>query len=60
MGSSFHWADALDAMVELIKDEVKSNIDRMAQDIIAMQEIIWETKPDLIVETGIVHGGSDI
>lgn len=28
------------------------------QDIIAMQEIIWETKPDLIIETGIAHGGS--
>jgi cephalosporin hydroxylase len=24
----------------------------------AMQEIIWEVKPDLIVETGIAHGGS--
>src|SRR5205809_1090266 len=28
------------------------------QDVIAMQEIIWETKPDLIIETGIAHGGS--
>lgn len=28
------------------------------QDIIAMQEIIWEVKPDLIIETGIAHGGS--
>lgn len=28
------------------------------QDMIAMQEIIWELKPDLIVETGIAHGGS--
>lgn len=28
------------------------------QDMIAMQEIIWEIKPDLIVETGIAHGGS--
>jgi len=28
------------------------------QDIIAMQEIIWQIKPDLIVETGIAHGGS--
>jgi cephalosporin hydroxylase len=25
-----------------------------------MQEIIWRTKPDLIVETGIAHGGSII
>ena len=28
------------------------------QDLAAMQEIIWETKPDLIIETGIAHGGS--
>ncbi len=28
------------------------------QDIIAMQEIIWQVKPRLIVETGIAHGGS--
>lgn len=28
------------------------------QDIIAMQEIIWRVKPDLIIETGIAHGGS--
>jgi cephalosporin hydroxylase len=28
------------------------------QDLIAMQEIIWEIKPDLIIETGIAHGGS--
>lgn len=28
------------------------------QDIVAMQELIWSVKPDLIVETGIAHGGS--
>jgi len=28
------------------------------QDIIAMQEIIWDIKPDLIIEAGIAHGGS--
>lgn len=28
------------------------------QDLLAMQEIIWEVKPDLIIETGIAHGGS--
>ncbi|MFA6190598.1 MAG: cephalosporin hydroxylase family protein [Candidatus Staskawiczbacteria bacterium] len=27
------------------------------QDIIAMQEIIWNIRPDLIIETGIAHGG---
>ena len=30
------------------------------QDIIALQEIIWKTKPDLIIETGIARGGSII
>lgn len=28
------------------------------QDIIAIQEIIWRIKPDLIIEIGIAHGGS--
>ncbi len=28
------------------------------QDIVAIQEIIWKVKPDLIIETGIAHGGS--
>ena len=28
------------------------------QDTYAMQELIWKVKPDLIIETGIAHGGS--
>ena len=28
------------------------------QDMVAMQEIIWNIQPDLIIETGIAHGGS--
>lgn len=28
------------------------------QDIVALQEIIWRVKPDLVFETGIAHGGS--
>lgn len=28
------------------------------QDMVAVQEIIWKTRPDLIIETGIAHGGS--
>jgi cephalosporin hydroxylase len=28
------------------------------QDIVAMQELIWALQPDLIIETGIAHGGS--
>lgn len=28
------------------------------QDIVAMQQLVWEVKPDLIIETGIARGGS--
>ncbi|WP_438362378.1 cephalosporin hydroxylase family protein [Pseudomonas gingeri] len=28
------------------------------QDMVAMQELIWDIKPDLIIEAGIAHGGS--
>jgi cephalosporin hydroxylase len=28
------------------------------QDIVASQELIWKIRPDLIIETGIAHGGS--
>lgn len=28
------------------------------QDMIVMQELIWSLQPDLIIETGIAHGGS--
>ena len=28
------------------------------QDILAMQELIWRVQPDLVIETGIAHGGS--
>jgi cephalosporin hydroxylase len=31
---------------------------QLPQDIMATQEIIWDVKPDLIIETGIAHGGS--
>jgi len=30
------------------------------QDIVAVQELIWSIKPDLVIETGIAHGGSII
>lgn len=28
------------------------------QDIVALQELVWRVRPDLIIETGIAHGGS--
>jgi len=33
---------------------------QLPQDIIAMQELIWEIKPDLIIETGVARGGSTV
>jgi cephalosporin hydroxylase len=28
------------------------------QDMLAMQEILWTVKPDLVIEAGVAHGGS--
>ncbi len=28
------------------------------EDIVGIQELIWSTKPDTIIETGVAHGGS--
>lgn len=28
------------------------------QDMVAIQELVWRVRPDLIIETGIAHGGS--
>jgi len=39
-------------------DWLSRPIIQIPQDIFALQEIIWQTKPDLIIETGIAHGGS--
>lgn len=54
---------------DFFRESVKSNysynfewlsrpIIQYPQDIVATQEIIWKVKPDLIIETGIAHGGS--
>ncbi len=34
------------------------SIIQFPQDIVAMQELIWEVKPDCIIETGVARGGS--
>ncbi len=31
---------------------------QMPADIVAMQEVVWRSKPDVIVETGVARGGS--
>jgi cephalosporin hydroxylase len=33
---------------------------QLPQDILAMQELIWRVRPDLVIETGIARGGSTI
>ena len=50
---------------ESIKDRYSYNfswltrpIIQYPQDIVAFQEIVSSVKPDLIIETGIAHGGS--
>jgi cephalosporin hydroxylase len=52
-------------MVDLTRLDYEYNFDmlgrpiiQMPQDMVAMQEIIWAVKPNLIIETGIAHGGS--
>lgn len=52
-------------MLESIKTKYSYNFEWLGrpiiqypQDMVAMQELIWSVKPDLIIETGIAHGGS--
>ena len=33
---------------------------RYPQEIVAVQELIWDVKPDLIIETGVAHGGQAV
>lgn len=56
---------ARDFTVESMRSQYSYNFTWMGrpiiqypQDMIAMQEIIWKVQPDLIIETGIAHGGS--
>ena len=52
-------------LAESIKAKYSYNFDWLSrpiiqypQDIVAVQELIWSIEPDLIIETGIAHGGS--
>lgn len=54
-----------DFFVQTVKEDYSYNffwmgrpIIQYPQDIQMMQELIWSVKPDLIIETGIAHGGS--
>ena len=55
----------MDFMIETAKTNYSYNFSWMGrpiiafpQDMIAMQELIWKVQPDLIIETGVAHGGS--
>jgi cephalosporin hydroxylase len=58
-------ADSIDWMVKTGKYKYSYNfqwlgrpIIQLPQDILMMQELVWEIKPDLIIETGVARGGS--
>lgn len=31
---------------------------QLPEDLVRIQEVIWDLKPDLVIETGVAHGGS--
>lgn len=39
-------------------DWLGRSVIQFPQDMVALQEIVWQTRPELIIETGIAHGGS--
>ena len=56
---------ALDLLVKVSRYRYSYNFNwlgrpiiQFPEDVIACQEIVWRIKPDLIVETGVAHGGS--
>jgi cephalosporin hydroxylase len=51
---------SIDAMYSYNFSWLSRPIIQYPQDIIAVQELIWQTRPDLVIETGIAHGGSII
>jgi cephalosporin hydroxylase len=58
-------ADAAEFMRTSVQSKYSYNFAWMSRpiiqyptDVVAMQELIWRVRPDLIIETGIAHGGS--
>ena len=56
---------ALDFASQAMRDRYPYNFDWLGrpiiqypEDIMAIQELIWNVKPDLVIETGIARGGS--
>jgi cephalosporin hydroxylase len=59
------WRKSLDWMLAMAVGNYSYNFSWMGrpiiqypQDIVAVQELIWRVQPDLVIETGIAHGGS--
>jgi cephalosporin hydroxylase len=61
--------DLQNASISWIRDSARHNysynfnwmgrpVIQYPPDIVAMQELIWQIKPDLVIETGIARGGS--
>jgi cephalosporin hydroxylase len=58
---------AIDFMLQSVDARYSFNFSWMGrpiiqypQDLVAVQEIIWDVKPELIIETGVAHGGSAV
>lgn len=57
--ASRNWSEmAMDAKYMYNFKSLGRPIIQFPQDMVATQELIWEARPDLIIETGIAHGGS--
>ena len=57
--------NASEFFIETTKHNYSYNFDWLGipiiqypQDIVAMQELVWKLKPDIIIETGVARGGS--
>lgn len=57
-GAQIFNIESLDAKYSYNFTSLGRPIIQYPQDMVAMQELIWKVKPDLIIETGIAHGGS--
>lgn len=58
-GHAFQWLqDSLQHKYSYNFSSLGRPIIQYPQDMVAMQELIWRVRPDLIIETGIAHGGS--
>lgn len=57
--ASLNWTkNAFDVQYQYNFDWLGRPIIQIPTDIVAIQELIWSVRPDLIIEAGIAHGGS--